>query len=186
MWRTSMARLRGMLGRKRLEEEFSEEVRAHLQMLAEEYQRSGLSAREADLAARRSFGGVEHIRELHREARGFLHLERLGTDLRYALRTMRRNPGFTAVAVATLALGIGVNTTIFAAFNALVLKSLPVADAQSVYRLERWFERGGQGNVQYAFSYPEFAYVREHALSFAAVVAASWPMAATAEWQSGR
>src|SRR5262252_3845238 len=131
-----VARIRGMIFRTKMEEEFSEEIRAHLDMLAEEFERNGLSPAEARLAARRSFGGVEQIREEHREGRGLMQLQRLWADLTYAARTMRRSPVFTLVAVATLALGIGVNVTLFTAFNAVVLKSLAVADPDGVYRLE--------------------------------------------------
>jgi predicted permease len=176
------ARIRGFVLRRRLEEEFSEEVQAHLDMLADEYERQGMSTREARLAALRSFGGVEQVREEHREGRGMMHLERLAADLVFAVRTMRRNPAFTAVAVATLALGIGVNTTLFTAFNAVVLKTLPVADPSGVYRLERWFEKGGRGNLQYAFSYPEFLYLREHNRSLQTAVAASWLVGVDADW----
>jgi predicted permease len=185
MFRKFVARVRGMLSRRRLEEEFCEEIHGHLDMLAADFERQGMSPRDARLAARRSFGGVEQIREEHREARGLLHMERLAADLAFAFRTMRRNPAFTLVSVATLALGIGVNVTLFTAFNAVVLKSLPVADPAGVYRLERWSEKGWRGNVQYAFSYPEFAYLRDHTSSLAATVAASWPVEASAEWTPG-
>ena len=141
MLRKASARVRGMLSHRRLEEEFSEEVRAHLDMLAEEFEQRGMTPAEARLAARRSFGGVEQIREEHREARGLMHLERLAADLVLALRLMRCNPGFTAVAVLTLALGIGVNATLFSAYNAVALKPLSVVDPGGVYRLERWFEQ---------------------------------------------
>jgi len=76
-------------------------------------------------------------------------------DLRFGVRQLRSNPGFTAVAVATLALGIGVNTALFSAYNAVALKPWPVADPERVVRLERWFESRNLGDVQYAFSYPE-------------------------------
>jgi len=181
MLRTWLARIRGMFLRRKLEGEFSEEIQAHLEMLAEEHMRRGMTPDEARLAARRSFGGVEQIREEHREGRGLMPLDRLAADLSYAFRMMRRSPGFTLVAVLTLALGIGVNASLFSAYNALALKPLPVADAGGVYRLERWFERN-RGNVQYAFSYPEFAYVRDHAHVFDSLVAASWPVGAFAEW----
>jgi predicted permease len=185
MLRALLARVQGLLLRRQMERDFSDEVQAHLEMLADEYQQRGMTAREARLAARRAFGGVEQVREVHREGRGLMHVERFAADLLYAERTMRRNPGFTTVAVVTLGLGIGVNTTLFTAFNATVLKPLPVADPGGVYRLERWFERGGQGNVQYAFSYPEYVHLREHNQSLAAAVAASWPVSVQADWGAG-
>jgi predicted permease len=185
MLRTLIARVWGLITRRRREQEFSEEVQAHLDMLAEEYKQRGMTPREAYWAARRSFGGVEQIREEHREARGIMHLERLAADLVFAARTMRRNPGFAIVAVATLALGVGVNTTLFTAFNAVVLKALPVTDPSGVYRFERWFEKGARGNIQYGFSYPEFAYLKEHNRTLGAIVAASWPVSAQAEWERG-
>jgi macrolide transport system ATP-binding/permease protein len=182
MPRKWISKIRGWVLRRKLEEEFSEEVQAHLDLLADDFERQGMSKSEARLAARRSFGGVTQIREEHREGRGLMQLERLWADLMYAARTMRRSPMFTLVAVATLALGIGVNVTLFTAFNAVVLKSLAVADPDGVYRLERWFERGSQGNVQYGFSYAEFTYLRDHNQSLSTVVAASWPVSVQGEW----
>ena len=123
--------------------------------------------------------------EAAREARGLLQLERLWADVVYALRMMRRNPGFTAVAVATLALGIGVNTALFTSYNALVLKPLPVVHPDRVVRLERWFVSPMLGDVQYNFSYPEYLYLRRHTTGFASVTAMSSPLRVLAEWRPG-
>ncbi len=176
-----LSRLRATFDRRRREREFSEEVEAHLAMLAEDHERGGMDPAAARLAALRDFGGVAHVQEIHREARALLHIDRLLADLRYALRSMRRNPGFTLLAVATLGLGIGVNTTLFTAYNAVVLKPLPMADPDSVYRLERWFRSRARGNVQYVFSWAEYAHVRENARSFAGVLAAGMPVAAVTD-----
>jgi predicted permease len=111
-------------------------------------------------------------------------LEQSWRDLRHACRGLSHHPGFTLVAVLTLALGIGVNVIFFTAFNALALKPLPVADPDRVVRLERWFERGTFGDIQYAFSYPEFLHCQEHNDVFAGLVAASWPVHVTAEIRS--
>jgi predicted permease len=169
-----------------MEAEFSSEVETHLALLAEDLARRGLSPEEARREARRQFGGVAQIQELHREGRGIAALDQAAADLRYALRMMRRNPGFSLVSMLTLALGIGVNTTLFSAYNAVALKRLPVADPQQVVRLERWFASRARGGVQYAFSYPEYLYLRDHARSFADMVAFSWPVRTFAEWRAGR
>src|SRR5262245_14706933 len=72
----------------------------------------------------------------------------VGQDLAYAVRILSRNPGFTLVAILTIALGIGVNTTLFSIVNAVALKPLPVAQPDEVVRLKRWFETGSQGDIQ--------------------------------------
>jgi predicted permease len=171
-----------MLRLRRGEQEFSAEIEEHLALAADEFVRRGMSPQEARLAARRSFGGVTQIQDAHREARGIMHLHRLYADVKYALRMMRLNPGFTLLAVLTLGMGIGVNTTLFTAYNAVVLKPLPIADPDAVYRMERWFQSRNLGNIQYAFSYPEYAYLRDHNRGFESLVAASWPVRAFAEW----
>ena len=185
MLREWLSRVRGTMFRRRLDDAFTTEVESHLEFLADDLERRGMSPGDARREARRQFGGVAQIQELHREGRGFVSLEHAAGDLRYALRMMLRNPGFTAVAVLTLALGIGVNTTLFSAYNAVALKPLPVADPDRVVRLERWFA-SRRGDVQYAFSYPEYLYLRDHARSFSGQTASSWPVHVFAEWGGGR
>src|SRR5262245_18499235 len=89
----------------------------------------------------------------------------LARDLRYAVRLLRRSPGFTLTAVLTLALGIGVNTTLFTTINAVMFRPLPVRDGDRLVRLERWFASQGRGNGQYLFSEPEYRYFTDHALA---------------------
>jgi hypothetical protein len=176
-----LSRLSGTFRRRRAEQEFDDEIAQHLDLLAQDYIRRGMSPQEARTAARRTFGGVAQARETQRELRGLPQLDSFLADLRYAVRTLRHSPGFTAVAVLTLALGIGVNTTLFSAFNAVALKPLPVADPGNVVRLERWFEPAMHGNIQYGFSYPEYLYFRGHAGAFASLVASSWPFGVDGE-----
>jgi macrolide transport system ATP-binding/permease protein len=175
-WRRMIAKLRCLLSKKRVEEELAREVASHLALLEAEFQRRGMAEEEARRAARGTFGGVEQAKQMHRDERSILWLEQTTQDLRHACRTLARSPGFTLVAVVTLALGIGVNTTLFSAYDAVALKPLPVSDANMVVRLERWLKSGFRGDVQYDFSYPEFAYCRDHQDVFSNLVAASSPV----------
>ena len=110
-----------------------------------------MTPEDARRAARLALGGVEQTKELHRDARSLVWLDDARRDLRYAIRTLRRTPGFTAGAVLTLALGIGANTAIFSLIDALLLRSLPVRDPQQLVELTMVL-KGGE--VWESFSYP--------------------------------
>src|SRR5438067_3240409 len=138
MWRRLIAKLGNVFHRKRADQELEREIASHLTLLEDDFQRRGMTPDEAWVAARRAYGGVEQAKELHRDERSLVWLEHAWQDLRCASRSLAKSPGFTLVAVITLALGIGVNTTLFTAFNALALKPLPVADPNEVVRLKRW------------------------------------------------
>jgi hypothetical protein len=114
--------------RTRIEREMEEELRYHIQDRADDLEKSGLSHAEAERQARLEFGGYQRFKEECREALGTRLLGGLTTDIRYGLRQLRRNPAFTAVAIITLALGIGANTAIFSVIDAVVLHPLPYQD----------------------------------------------------------
>jgi macrolide transport system ATP-binding/permease protein len=131
-WLRLCATFRPGMSERRLEEEFSE----HLQALTVKQAEQGLAPDEAVLAARREFGPVEAAKEQYRDQLRFRLLENSGRDLRFALRQCRKNPGFTAAAVLSLAFGIGANTALFSFINTLLLKELAVPDANQLVILK--------------------------------------------------
>jgi predicted permease len=126
--RTMWAKARAVLGKSREEEQFSEELAAHVDLLAAENEKAGMNPTEARRAAILRVGGRETLREMHRKERGLPFLEVLGQDLRYAVRTLRRDAGFFFAAVAIMGLGIGASCTIFSVVNTLLIRPLPFRD----------------------------------------------------------
>jgi predicted permease len=119
------------------EPDLSREMASHLALLEDDFVRRGTTRDEARFAARRAFGGVALTKDLHRDARSLPWVDDLCRDVQYATRTLRRTPGFTIVAVFTLALGIGANTTIFSLIDALLLRWLPVRNAHEIVQVGR-------------------------------------------------
>src|SRR5262249_24833045 len=116
-----LSRFWNLFRRKRLDRELDAELRYHMDSLEAEYRHRGLSADAAHMAARRDFGGVVAAEEAYRDQRGIPMLETLWRDIRFSLRSMRRTPTLTLAVIATLAIGIGANTTMFSVVNGVLI-----------------------------------------------------------------
>src|SRR5215467_7587890 len=164
-----LSRIHGLLFDRRLDRDFDQEVRVHLEMLTRENIRRGMSSAEAELAARRRFGAVPAIKEAQRDNRGLPMIDALMKDIRYGLRMLRKYPGSTSVAILTLGIGIGLNTAVFTVYDSVALRLLPVKHPGEVVRLKAWYDDGSRSDE---FMDAEYRYVRDNAASFSGLAAA--------------
>src|SRR5215475_10294795 len=162
MFSRLVRRCRALYRKRDLERELDEELQFHLESEMAHHLSSGMSVEEARSAAMKSFGGLEQTKEACRDARRVRFVEELWQDLRYGFRNLRKNPGFTAVAVITLGLGIGANTAIFSVVEALLLRPLPYSEPERLVMLS---EKSREG-ARLTAAYPNFADWRVRAQSF--------------------
>jgi hypothetical protein len=145
-----LLRLKSLFRKQRLDREMAAELEFHQALLRERYLREGVPEPEVDLAARRAFGNADRWHERLRELWQFTTLENLLRDVGYCLRVLGKSPGFATVAVLTLAIGVGANTTIFSIINGLLLRPLPVPQSGRLAVIGI-----SQGNPQITYTFPE-------------------------------
>ncbi|HEY6402531.1 MAG TPA: ABC transporter permease [Blastocatellia bacterium] len=177
-------RLRSLFRRSQVEQELDEELRYHIERQTEELIAKGMTPEEARYAALRALGGIEQRKEECRDMRRVNLIENTLQDLRYAGRTLRRSPGFTAVAILSLALGIGANTAIFQLLDAVRLRSLPVARPQELAEVRISGGNYGLGisrGINSEITNPLWERIREHQEAFSGIFAWS-----DAEFSIGR
>jgi predicted permease len=155
--------------RDKRKQDLDEEIQSHLQMSAQDREARGEPAAEAAASARRELGNAALVRDVTHDQWRWTWLEALAQDIRYGMRTLRKNPGFAATAVLTLALGIGANAAIFTLLDAVVLNTLPVASPRELvfFSDKPWgTSSGSQTGHWFAFSSQDFAYFRDRNESF--------------------
>jgi predicted permease len=159
--RSFVRRFRNVFRREELDRDLSDELASHLAMHIEDNVRAGMSQQEARRAALLKLGGVEQVKESHRERRGLPMLESVWQDLRFAVRMLGKSPGFTFLAVLCLALGIGVNTSVFTVLDVAMLRPMPVSEPESMTILSR----AGSPLI----SYPDYLGYRDRNHAFTAL-----------------
>jgi predicted permease len=159
----SFHRLRALFRKEELNQDLSDELAFHLEKQIEQNVAAGMSAEEARYAALRTFGGVEQVKEECRDAWGVRFIDTLLQDIRFAMRMLAKNPGFTTVVVLTLALGIGMNTAIFSLVDQLLLWTVPANEPDRLVKIEGY----------YSGSYPFFCAYRDLNQVFSGVLASS-------------
>src|SRR5688572_9213330 len=158
-------RLRTSLRRGRRRDDLSEELQFHLQNEIERNITTGMTPDEARYAALRSFGGVDQVKEQCRDMRRIRWIEGFCRDLKFGLRMFLKNPGFTVVAILTLALGIGTTTAVFGLVDHVLLRMLPVKDPEQLVLF------ANVGGLNTPFSYPHYKQLRDESQSFTGVIA---------------
>ena len=188
--RRILSKFRDLFRNHRAEEELAREIASHLILLADDFERSGMPPEEAQLAAKRAYGGVEQAKQAHRDERSLVWIEQTVQDLRYAVRMLTKSPGFAAVAILTLALGIGANTAIFSVIDAVMFRALPAEDPQHlvVFGWNAHHEPTLRGHSVYgdcndddhtmecAFSVPFFEALRGHTNTLSGLTAFAGPV----------
>lgn len=169
MFSDLMFRLRALFRREAVEAEMDEELRSHFEKQVEKLVTSGLPREEAVRRARLEFGGHEQLKEECRDARGVSVIETLFQDVRYALRMLRKSPSFAAVAILTLALGIGANTAIFSVLDSVLLRPLPYKDPAGLVMV--WENNSQHPNPHNTVSPPDFLDWQSRNSSFAEMAA---------------
>ena len=162
MWARLFHTLQALWRRDAWERTLDDELQSHMEQRAEDLVRSGVAPREAQRRARLELGSREHYREECRRSFGLRWFDELRQDVRYALRTLRKSPGFSTVAVLSLAMGIGANTVVFSVVNTLVLRGLPVQTPDQLY-----FVQPGNSATH---SYPNYRELRDRNTTFSGMI----------------
>src|SRR5689334_17186972 len=187
--RRFFTRAANLLMRRRQEDRLRAEIEEHIALQTEANIRAGQSPAQARRLALLQFGAVEAVKETYRDQQSFPFFENLFRDLKYSFRMLRKSPGFTAVAVITLALGIGANTAIFSVINSVLLSNLPVKDPQQLVFLSHPDEQGleigfGDGDRDF-LTYPEFRELERNNQVFSGMLgASSYTSGISVDWQA--
>jgi predicted permease len=176
IWRKLAGRVRALFRKRQLDREMDAEMRAHLELRTQENIEAGMSAEEAWLAARRRFGPSESIKETCRDQRGLPWLENLLRDARFGARQLAKNPGFAAVAILTLAFGIGANTAIFALINVVLFKPVMAKHPEQLAGLYQQEKAGNNSGQWRHFSYLDYVDLRENKDVFSEMAAADFQL----------